>query len=103
MESFLPLFAHIRQNAFFYEIVLKTRTEFPLKQGFERLWNELFVPRCHAVGVTDEAEIMYYFVYFQAGFTMCLRRWVEGVCRESEQELAKIIEKCVPRFILGEA
>lgn len=99
-NSFLPLFTHIKENAFFYQVVLQTRKNFPITQGFDPLWNNIFKPRCEEAGITDEEEIMYYFVFFQAGFTMCLRRWVDGGCQESEQELAGIISKCVPEFML---
>ena len=98
IQSFIPLFNYIKENQNFYKIVLKTRTSFPLKQGFERLLNDIIRPLCKNAGVVDEEEILYYLVFFQAGFTMTLRRWVETGCRESEEELADIIANCIPKM-----
>lgn len=87
---------HIRKHQYFYRIVLKTRTEFPLKRSFEGMWNQVILPRCTRAGITSEEEMMYCFVHLQAGFTMLLKRWVDAGCRESEAELAGIIRKCTP-------
>jgi len=35
-------------------------------------------PYCQKIGFKSENEMMYYFVYFQAGFTMMLKRWVDN-------------------------
>lgn len=51
---------------------------------------------CESAGITDEAEMMYYLVYFQAGFTMVLKRWVDCGCKESEETVTKLLENCVP-------
>jgi AcrR family transcriptional regulator len=96
VQSFIPFFTHIKENRKFYSIVLKTRTSFPLKQGYEHLLNDVIRPLCLKAGITDEQEILYYLVFFQAGFTITLRRWVETGCRESEEELADIISNCIP-------
>lgn len=96
---FIPFLRHIRKHAYFYRITLQQRRSFPLKQGYEGLWNQIIKPGCQAAGITSEAEMMYYFVYFQAGFTMVLKRWVDTGCRESEEELAEIIERCIPAVL----
>lgn len=101
ISSFLPMFRHIREHQYFYKIVLQTRNSFPIKEGFDRLLNDVLRPACARVGITDENEIMYYLVFFQSGFTICLRRWVDGGCQESEEELAKIIAACIPDIFSG--
>lgn len=90
---------HIRDHQYFYKIALKTRREFPLKQGYEPLWNQVIKPRCKHAGITSEEEMMYYFVYFQAGFTMILKRWVDTECKESEDELASLLQNCLPTIL----
>lgn len=87
---------HIRKHQHFYRIALKTRKEFPLKQGFDPMWNQVIKPKCEAAKITSEAEMMYYFVYFQVGFTMLLKRWVDSGCQESASEIAGLISCCVP-------
>ena len=94
-ESFIPFLRHIKKHKYFYKINLQTRKDFPLKQGFERLW-EVIKNICIQNGITSDEEIMYYLIYFQAGFTMTLKHWVDTDCKEDEAKLAKIIRKCIP-------
>lgn len=96
LESFIPFLKFIRKHADFYRIALKTRREFPIRHGFEPLWNQVIRPLCIKAGITCEEEMLYYFVGFQAGFTMILRRWVEQGCTENEETLAQIIQNIIP-------
>ena len=54
--------------------------------------------RCEKHGINNEEEILYYFIYFQAGFTMILKHWVDTDCIASEEEIAAIIKKCIPNI-----
>lgn len=96
LESFVPFLTFIRRHEDFYRIALKTRREFPLKQGFEPLWDQVIRPLCQKVGITSESEMMLYFVGFQAGFTMILKYWVEQGCVEKEEKIAQIIQNIIP-------
>lgn len=95
-SSLIPFLTHIRRHQPFYRIALKTRQEFPLKQGYEQMWRLVIRPRCERAGITSESEMMYYFVYFQSGFTYALRHWVDHGCQESEETIAAILESCLP-------
>lgn len=95
---FAPFLRHIKKYQHFYKIALRQRKEFPLTQGYEGLWNQIVKPKCEAAGITSESEMMYYFVYFQAGFTMVLKRWVDTGCRESEKAMTQTIQNCVPNI-----
>lgn len=83
-DSFILFLKHIKKHKYFYKINLQTRKSFPLKQGYERLWN-IIEPRCKKAGILNEEEILYYFINFQAGFTMILKHWVDTNCEMSEQ------------------
>lgn len=96
LESFLPFLEFIRKHRDFYRIALQTRREFPLKQGFEPLWNRVIKPLCLQAGIASENEMLLYFVGFQAGFTMILKRWVEQGCAEEIGTVAQIICNMVP-------
>lgn len=98
-KSFIRFLSHIKKHKYFYKINLQTRTKFPLKQGYKQLW-AIIQPLCENAGITSNDEIMYYFICFQAGFTMILKRWVDMDCKETEEELAKIIEGCIPTILL---
>ena len=95
-ESFITFLRFIREHRYFYRVSLKARREFPLKQGFEPLWEQIVQPLCRRAGIDSEDEMMYYFVGFQASFTMILKRWVEQDCNECEEKLAQIIQNMIP-------
>ncbi|AWK52983.1 hypothetical protein DIC82_19180 [Clostridium beijerinckii] len=85
----------IYQYKNFYRVRLQTRKNFPIEQGFETLLNEIIKPYCQKKGFKSESEMMYFFVYIQAGFTMMLKRWVDNDFNESPEELSEIILKCI--------
>ena len=94
-QSFIPFLEHIKKHKYFYKINLQTRKSFPLKQGYERLW-EIIEYYCKTAGITSDEEILYYLINFQAGFTMVLKHWVDTDCKISENKVAKIIKNCIP-------
>lgn len=96
LESFYPFLRFIREHRDFYRVALKARREFPISHGFEALWDQIIRPLCRKAGITSEEEMMFYFVGFQAGFTVILRRWVEQDCAESEETIARIIRNSIP-------
>lgn len=95
-ESFITFLKFIREHSDFYRIALKARREFPLKQGAEPLWEQIVRPLCQKAGISSESEMMFYFVGFQASFTIILKRWVELGCVESEETIARIIQNIIP-------
>lgn len=90
---------NIKEYKNFYKACLKTRTSFPIKTGYEEIMQHLVIPTCHKLGIRDEAEINYYVVFYQAGFTYLLRAWVENDCKESVDTIAKYIINCISKPI----
>ena len=88
-------FKFIYQYKNFYRVRLQTRKNFPIEQGFEPLLNVIIKPYCQKKGFKSEDEIMYFFVYIQAGFTMMLKRWIDNDFNESPEELSEIIIRCI--------
>lgn len=97
-ESFLYFLKHIRKHQYFYKINLRTRTSFPISQGYESLW-KIIKSRCEQAGVLDEEEMRYYFISFQAGFTMVLKHWVDTDCSIPERKVAVIIQNSIPHIL----
>lgn len=97
-DSFIPFLQHIKKHSYFYKINLAHRKSFPIRQGYEMIWN-IIKPRCEKAGITSEDDIMYYFIYFQAGFTMILKHWVDTGCEKEESEVASIIINCIPQVM----
>lgn len=94
--SYIPFLEHIRAHRRFYRIALATRRDFPLQQGRARMWRDVVVPHCRAAGITDEERMMYAFVFYQAGFTMVLKRWVDDDCQTPIDQMARTLEACTP-------
>ena len=53
-------------------------------------------PRCERAGIDDPEEMARMLVFFQAGFTMVLRRWVSRGCRDDVRSVARTLAACVP-------
>lgn len=99
VQSFIPFLQHIKKHSYFYKINLQTRRTFPLEQGYDSMWHQIIKPRCEHAGITDESEMMYYFIAFQAGFTFALKHWVDNDCKETESKMAEIIGNCIPTIL----
>lgn len=90
IRQFLKL---IKDNIPFYKACLNSRTSFPIKDGFDNLWSQIVKPLCIKNGITSEDEMMYYFIYYQAGFTMVLKHWVNKNCVDSIDDVEKYLKK----------
>lgn len=97
-ESFIKFLEHIEKHKYFYKINLNTRKSFPIEDGFEQLY-PIIEKRSQKAGIYSRDEIMYYYVSFQAGFTMILKRWVDNDCKERKDQIAKIIKNCIPSIL----
>lgn len=95
-ESFLPFLEFIRAHADFYRIALKTRREFPIRQGFDQLWERVVRPLSQKAGITSEQEMLFCFAGFQAAFTTILKCWVEQGCAMEVEQVAEIVRNIVP-------
>jgi len=96
-EYILPFLTFIRDHQNFYRACLNKRKNFPIEAGFEQLWNRAVKPNALQKGITSEDEMMYYFVFYQAGITMCLKRWVDHGCQEPPDKLCNYILNCFPK------
>lgn len=96
VESFTIFLKFIRTHQYFYRVALRVRPESLLKRGFNQLWNQTLKPLYLDTGLISESEMKFYFVGFQAGFIMILKRWVEGNCTESEEQIAQIVQNIIP-------
>lgn len=90
-ESLEPLIRYIGENRHFYKAYLQNPMSIPMREGFELVWENKIKPVFLCRGVQSEAHMRYYFSYVQAGFTTVMRRWLEGGCAESPEEMAAIL------------
>lgn len=94
-ESFLLFAEHVKKNKDFYKLYFGINKSFPLKDGFDILWENTILPYYHAQNITDEKIIFYRFVCIQAGFTITLGKWVEEDCNLEASQIATILSECL--------
>lgn len=94
-ESFLIFIQYIHAHQAFYRILLKKDRQFPLWQ-YETYWDRIFNPLQRVIA--SKEVMMYYLVGFQGCFSMIMCKWLENDCRESEEDIAKIVTGCVPEI-----
>lgn len=95
-DALVPLIAYIGKNPHFYRIYLKKNMEIPFSGRFQRYWQSRVEPLFRSFGVNEEASMRYYYAYFKAGFLNVLRLWLENGCKESPEEISRIIFHILP-------
>lgn len=95
---YLPFLNTILEHKNFYKACLQTRTSFPIATGYEALMDNVVKPVCKSAGITDASEILYYLIFYQAGFTFVLKHWVDQDCIESPEKIASYLRNCLPHL-----
>lgn len=90
------LFAkHVKKHQEFFRFFFKVSTSFPLKDGYEEMWEPIIKPYFKEKGIEDESIMKLRFVAFQAGFTHTLGKWVENDCDLDCETVANILCECI--------
>ena len=90
------LFAkHVKKNMDFFRFFFKVSTSFPLKDGYEEMWEPILVPYFKEKGIYNEEVMKLRFVCYQSAFTLTLGKWVENGCDLSCEEVATILTECI--------
>ena len=75
----------------FYRIYLQKHLDGSMEAGFQRYWESHLKPVFLRAGVTDERRMLYYYQFVKAGVMTVLKLWLEDGCRESPEEIARIL------------
>lgn len=75
----------------FYRIFLRRHLDGSMEAGFQSYWESHLKPMFRKAGVTDERRMLYYYQFVKAGVMTVLKLWLEGGCRESPEEIARIL------------
>lgn len=94
-ESFQIICEHIRQNKEFYCLFFQMNTSFPIKEGFDAMWEHTFVPLYKKIGITDSEIMLHRFVCIQSAFTSTVRFWTENDCLLPVNDIATILHECI--------
>ncbi len=93
----IPYLHFVKDHQKIYQIYLNHELDFHHKERFDRLVSTIFAPRYHAHGIDDSARIAYMSSFFLAGITQVISRWLRNGCADSIEEIADIIQTCIPR------
>lgn len=99
-QSLIPFLEHIRRYRNFYQCAMKYHRSKPQIWNDPAILNNLIRPACEKSGIISTEEAGYYCDFFEAGFTMILRRWVDSSCVKPEAEIARLIHNCMPAGLL---
>lgn len=82
--NFLKLFYHIKRNQLFYKTYFKF--------GFDYNWNDNYLndEMLKWYGTIENKE--YHVAFFKAGLNAILVKWLENGCKESPEEIERIIK-----------
>ncbi|KRN28704.1 transcriptional regulator [Lactobacillus selangorensis] len=89
----------IKENGWFYKIVLHSCTEFPIQEGFAKLYQLLIEPLKQQRPDLSDEELLLYFVAYQASFTMILKRWSEEDYQLAPPKVAQVMLDALPYVI----
>lgn len=95
IDFFIPFLIYMKNHQAFYRASLQKRNQFPISEGFEGLFETIVKPLCLKNGITSKDDMIYYFIFYQAGITMIFRRWVEKGCKESPEKIAQLLVNCM--------
>ena len=101
--SLLQFFRFAKEERAFYTVALRTRGLRPAVpsihvQEFQLLMEMLLRQYMQREEMPDSA-VSYGLCFFQGGFLLTLQRWLDGGCRESEEEMADLVVGCIPDAI----
>ena len=82
-NNYLKLFKHIKDNQIFYKTYFKLKKDktFIIKNYDTNLSKDMY----------DDEFIDYHIEFFKAGLNAIIRKWLEGGCKETPEEINKII------------
>ena len=100
-EYFITFLKFVYQHKNFYKYFVNNCNDFPIHLGFKELFGNIMKPYYKTLGIHSEDEMVVYFIYFQAGFTMVLKHWLNHKCIMPVGEIADILVNCIPIQVSG--
>ena len=90
-EPLERLVRYVGSYGSFYRIYLQKHLNGSMEAGFQSYWESHLKPVFRRAGVTDERRMLYYYQFVKAGVMTVLKLWLDGGCRESPEEIARIL------------
>lgn len=83
--DYLKLFQHIKENQIYYKTMLKLKIDFT-KYYDQKLEEQEAIK---FMGTADHID--YHIEFFKSGFNAILKKWLDNNCKETPEEMVKII------------
>lgn len=83
-QDYLRLFRHIRDNQLIYKTYFKL--------GYDRMYQIKLYDFPLAERMFQGKHIDYHITFFMAGFNAMIRKWLDGGCQESPEEMGEILK-----------
>ena len=91
-STFVDLFIFIKEYKLFYKAFLRNHNPSFVADSLLKKHKELFGKALLGRGINyTDAEIDYHLVYFGGGLKAICGRWLQNDCKESPEQMAKII------------
>lgn len=93
-QGFIATFSLIKKNQIFFRYYFKHHVSYaydesflpdPLVSNMEQVMKKL--------GYRSEEELKYHQAFFCAGLAGLITRWINGGCKESEEEICRVLEE----------
>lgn len=93
-EYLIPFLSFIKDNRKLFAIVLNQTTVFRHNETYRDLFKYIIDPICAVFDVAAE-ERQYYVHFFIEGIIGIVKEWLKTDCRETPQDIATVIMKCI--------
>jgi len=91
-QYLVAILEQIRANQSFYRAYLHSlHGQRRVERGFSQMLDGFVRPYMHRMGLTDDVQVDYYFIFFKEGMLALIRRWVDRGCPELPEVIAEII------------
>lgn len=93
-EYILPYLSYVRENRRIFKTAVKHLGTLDFDNVYERMFSHIFSPILERFGV-PEKEREYTMRFYLTGITAMVMEWIKNDCRESDEDMCRIIVRCV--------
>lgn len=95
-EYLIPYLSFIKSHRKIYEIYTGKNFAKKSKEMFTMLFERISLPIYHSLGGDKDIYALYYTRFYIEGINAIIKEWIRQGFKESEEELAKLIESTIP-------
>lgn len=95
-EYLVPYLSFIKSHRRIYEIYTGKNFARKSKEMFQMLFDRISLPIYHSLGGDKESYALYYTKFYIEGINAVVKEWIKQGFKESEKELAQLIESTIP-------